>query len=441
MLYYKYPYTELPFEYDHYKNGNPYPTKCKIERPIQPTANNYKEPNSFGWFGFAAAFAGFMILVFAINLFSGEKLDKDHFGAFVFFVFIIIVFVLIHNSISKKQKDVEERNRISLEVYNHKLAEHNKAYREFMEFKAIQENQETDFQYRKKHIDDFFQNVTKAETHHKTKRGINEAPFIKLLKEIFGNSIKTDLIIEYFPNENSFQPDIIFNDEERNIWIDIEIDEPYDSITKEPIHFTDYTNTLDEKRDRYFTENGWFVIRFSETQIVNSPMECAKYINDFLITDFSISEYNYIFYDTLDLPDRPRWDYDQALTMVKFDSRNLNRKAKSFSDNPFEEIKLLDKELQAILLDKTLEEATNDGIITNFGNSDGTFILESEEIDYRYTLINDCVVLLDSKVCELENEELYEITDELVFLELPETEKLNNIYLKDQTNIYLSRQQ
>mgnify|MGYP001791964461 FL=1 len=138
MLYYKYPYTELPFEYDHYKNCNPYPPKCKVERPIQPTDTNYTEPNSYGWFGFAAAFAGFMILVFAINLFSGEKLDKDHFRAFLFFVFIIFVFVLIHNSITKKQKDVEERNRISVNVYTCKLAEYKKAYREFLEFNAIQ---------------------------------------------------------------------------------------------------------------------------------------------------------------------------------------------------------------------------------------------------------------------------------------------------------------
>ena len=70
-----------------------------------------------------------------------------------------------------------------------------------MDFKAIQENPETDFQYRKKYLDDFFRNVTKAEIKQKTKRGINEAPFIKLLNEIYGNFIKTDLIIEYLMSD------------------------------------------------------------------------------------------------------------------------------------------------------------------------------------------------------------------------------------------------
>lgn len=45
-----------------------------------------------------------------------------------------------------------------------------------------------------------------------------------------------------------------------------------------PIHYLD----SDLKRDKVFLSYGWFIIRFSEKQIVTNPIGCCKSISNFL---------------------------------------------------------------------------------------------------------------------------------------------------------------
>ena len=72
----------------------------------------------------------------------------------------------------------------------------------------------------------------------------------------------------------NFAPDFIYFDKERNIIIDIEIDEPYTKINEVnfPIHFSG----ADDERDKYFISHGWFVIRFTEKQVCTAPESCCK---------------------------------------------------------------------------------------------------------------------------------------------------------------------
>lgn len=107
-------------------------------------------------------------------------------------------------------------------------------------------------------------------------RGKSERKFFNLLAEtlpIFYNN----LAINDNPTGSAFyKPDFVFWDEELGIIIDIEIDEPYISHNKAPIHYKGY----DRKRDEFFTRNHWFIIRFSEEQIVKYPEDCIAYILD-----------------------------------------------------------------------------------------------------------------------------------------------------------------
>jgi very-short-patch-repair endonuclease len=57
---------------------------------------------------------------------------------------------------------------------------------------------------------------------------------------------------------------------ETNIFIDIEIDEPYSFEERKPIHFDD----SDCERDKYFAESGFIVIRFTEDQIIDNTYQC-----------------------------------------------------------------------------------------------------------------------------------------------------------------------
>jgi len=78
-------------------------------------------------------------------------------------------------------------------------------------------------------------------------------------------------------NTRPFEPDIaiLFKDKTTNLFIDIEIDEPYGGITRSAIH---HSNDRDDVRDLYFIHRGWTVIRFAEIQIHTEPLQCAAYI-------------------------------------------------------------------------------------------------------------------------------------------------------------------
>ena len=57
--------------------------------------------------------------------------------------------------------------------------------------------------------------------------------------------------------------------------IDIEIDEPYDFQTRKEIHYIGCGN---EERNKFFVQNDWFVLRFSENQIKNHLFECVDIV-------------------------------------------------------------------------------------------------------------------------------------------------------------------
>ncbi|MEJ7683815.1 MAG: DUF559 domain-containing protein [Segetibacter sp.] len=142
-----------------------------------------------------------------------------------------------------------------------------------------------------KKAENYFENI---------KVGKSEKYFENYLKEIFGHAIKTNHVVEIFSyykyeddielyndydfynenrklskKDNAYIPDFIFEHPNSNLVIDIEIDEPYSSQRK-PIHTLE--NTHDEKRNKYFTEKNWIVIRFSEEQIVTNPYSCCQEI-------------------------------------------------------------------------------------------------------------------------------------------------------------------
>jgi len=105
----------------------------------------------------------------------------------------------------------------------------------------------------------------------------------KLLKKSLNISLSTDQHLT-IPNFNQpYEPDIILFDKALNLFIDIEIDEPYDGYFRYPRHFRDAEHILkgkDRVRDLFFTESGWLVIRFTEKQICTQSDECILYIED-----------------------------------------------------------------------------------------------------------------------------------------------------------------
>lgn len=120
----------------------------------------------------------------------------------------------------------------------------------------------------------------------------------------------------------SYRPDFCLYWEKYNLYLDIEIDEPYDIVSRKPIHFIGCGDNL---RDRYFIRNGWCVVRFAEQQIkenidgvINDVRRMLRWLTD--ESKIRIQEESLVAID--------RWTYQKAEEMA------LNNKRERYLDLP-----------------------------------------------------------------------------------------------------------
>jgi hypothetical protein len=114
------------------------------------------------------------------------------------------------------------------------------------------------------------------------KLGFTEDKFYVHLKKYFESnfSIYNDRHITHRSGNNFYEPDflIISEKDNKNIFIDIEIDEPYDGLSRVPTHELN----RDTFRDDFFTNRGYIVLRFTEKQIFEEPVQCCVYIAEII---------------------------------------------------------------------------------------------------------------------------------------------------------------
>ncbi len=114
-------------------------------------------------------------------------------------------------------------------------------------------------------------------------KGYKENDFFEAIKSQITNiEISNDFHL-VIPNYNKpYEPDISLYDKKLNLYIDIEIDEPYDGFYRYPTHNYKAENDFkqDNIRDLFFTESGWVVIRFTEKQVHIYQKECVDFIQN-----------------------------------------------------------------------------------------------------------------------------------------------------------------
>lgn len=144
-------------------------------------------------------------------------------------------------------------------------------------------------------------------------KGYKEDDFYKaILANIPQIDVATNLhmAIPFF--NRPYEPDIVLMDKKLNLYIDIEIDEPYDGYYRFPTHEIE----KDDTRDLFFTESGWIVIRFTEKQVHTIEKECIKFIQDVLN-----AIYNYTLQETSNCISEPQWNYQQGVRWQKANFR------------------------------------------------------------------------------------------------------------------------
>jgi len=140
-------------------------------------------------------------------------------------------------------------------------------------------------------------------------RGFKEAYFHELIQVSIPNietSVEFHLSIPFF--NRPYEPDIVLFDKNINLYIDIEIDEPYEGYYRFPTH----EEGKDDIRDLFFTESGWIVIRFTEKQVHEQGIECIDYIKDVLKSIYSNKEVR-----TSKIKSATQWDNQQAIRWEK----------------------------------------------------------------------------------------------------------------------------
>ncbi|MEL7421711.1 MAG: hypothetical protein AAFN81_01915 [Bacteroidota bacterium] len=72
--------------------------------------------------------------------------------------------------------------------------------------------------------------------------------------------------------------DLTYLDPKDQVFLNIEIDEPYDLLSGAPLNYREYIT----KRDDFFQCGYWGVVRFSERQVVTEPEKCVATLRSIL---------------------------------------------------------------------------------------------------------------------------------------------------------------
>lgn len=146
-------------------------------------------------------------------------------------------------------------------------------------------------------------------------KGYKENDFFNKLKQQITDIELTNNVHMVIPNFNKpYEPDIVLFDKKLNLYIDVEIDEPYDGYYRYPTHYINPEDEVkqDNVRDLFFTESGWIVIRFTEKQVHCEAYDCIDYIKNVLH-----SLYNRNFVKNVNCEKESQWDYNQCIQWQK----------------------------------------------------------------------------------------------------------------------------
>jgi hypothetical protein len=110
----------------------------------------------------------------------------------------------------------------------------------------------------------------------RAQQGQSEARFGRFLKKYFSGKIYAGLTLFIPGYEYPYTPDFAYINSSIGLFIDIEIDEPYVYTTGQETHCLNCWK--EQRRNNFFLDKGWLVVRFAEEQVVQWPLSCCKVI-------------------------------------------------------------------------------------------------------------------------------------------------------------------
>ncbi len=166
--------------------------------------------------------------------------------------------------------------------------------------------------------------------------GASEKLLSDRLSKYFPNKIHTGLTLSIPDFDYPYTPDMAYIDRNLNLYIDIEVDEPYAYKTGEPTHFLDYWK--DSKRNNFFLNKGWLVIRFSEEQVVCLTDSCCKTVAGAIAQITGQTSIMRQFANIADLQPMKQWTEEEARQMAAANKRDryptVTRQPQNFNSPP-----------------------------------------------------------------------------------------------------------
>ncbi|MEA5452952.1 hypothetical protein VB780_30555 [Leptolyngbya sp. CCNP1308] len=224
---------------------------------------------------------------------------------------------------SYKEEYPELLKKYELEIEGLK-ADHrmkHKLYKQQCEnLKAESRSPEAIQEYRKENLSNLLKDTHDDGENYQSKEGRHEKTLKKELDVYFPGKTFTHKALLIPGCERPFTSDIAYIDSDINLYIDIEVDEPYVLSSEEPIHYIGWIK--DVNRNDFFLNRNWVVVRFSEEQVVCHTLSCCKFIAE-IITDLTGDSTTLErLSDVADLPPMPQWSREQAEEMASIKYRD-----------------------------------------------------------------------------------------------------------------------
>jgi len=160
--------------------------------------------------------------------------------------------------------------------------------------------------------------VISTHFHPNAPKGHTESQFESDLLRYFPGQIHTGLLVPQASGQNPYVPDFAYI--EGHLLIDIEVDEPYSYLSREPLHYRGDPN--DDRRNAFFQSQGWIVIRFSEAQVVQAPASCCKAIASVIAAHYQDNSRMVPFREVPTLRPQARWTREDAIAMATENARD-----------------------------------------------------------------------------------------------------------------------
>lgn len=226
-----------------------------------------------------------LLMILGVFLFTGNHTDDTKTISFLSVAFLMIIIYFFNSN------NDEKYYQSGLIKYEEELKIYYQEQKIYEDLKKKTQTTEKTIAYRKEKVLMSIKNTSLPQVSAVNRLGKSEIFFENYLNKQFKGKIFKNYSFSIFGYENNYIPDFIYQDE-NNLHIDIEIDEPYDYISGKPIHCIEEEPVdMDYVRNEFFNLRNWVVIRFAEEQIVRQPDDCCQFISNIIMkinkTDFT----------------------------------------------------------------------------------------------------------------------------------------------------------